>query len=340
MTTGPTIDHDLLIVGGRQRQAEWIGKREWNRYGQAVVLRLNPKTMSSEVLIEHETADDCRPTDETSTVFKSGAFRDNTLHLCTQTEILIYEYPTLTRSNCVSLPFFNDLHHVTPTETGNLLVAVTGLDMVVEITMSGKVLREWDVLGRNTWSRFSKDIDYRRVVTTKPHDSHPNYTFAYKDEIWVTRFEQKDAVCLNRPDRRIEIGIERPHDGILHQHRAFFSTVDGHIVIANMNTAKVERVLDLNQLNATGKPLGWTRGLFIVDDDLIIVGASALRETSLRRNLRWVKHKFTKSAFIDSMPTHIALYDISKERCIWREILDDPTLDALFYILPVPRVST
>lgn len=89
----------------------------------------------------------------------------------------------------------------------------TGLDMVVRVTPEGRVLEEWDVLLEPAWQRFSRDIDYRKIVSTKPHRSHPNFVFELGDEVWVTRFEQRDAICLTAPQkrrRRVRWGPRKP----------------------------------------------------------------------------------------------------------------------------------
>ena len=100
--------------------------------------------------------------------------------------------------------------------------------MVLEVTLDGRVLREWPVLGNNAWDRFSHSVDYRKV-STKPHLSHPNFVFEISDDVWVTRLRQRDAICLTRPAEPININLERPHDGLLHESLLYFTTVDGHL---------------------------------------------------------------------------------------------------------------
>lgn len=45
-----------------------------------------------------------------------------------------------------------------------------------------------------------------KVLTTKPNISHPNFVFTIKNDVWVTRWLLKDAVCFNKQDKRIHIG--------------------------------------------------------------------------------------------------------------------------------------
>src|SRR4029079_9381251 len=96
----------------------------------------------------------------------------------------------------VSLPFFNDVHHVRPSGDGNILVANAGLEMVLELDGAGRVLQAWNVLGEDPWRRIDPHVDYR-WISTKPHRAHPNFLFYLDDELWATRFHQGDAVSLS-----------------------------------------------------------------------------------------------------------------------------------------------
>ncbi len=72
------------------------------------------------------------PPDDPAILFKSGTLANGLLYLTTQTEVLVYRVPSFELTTGISLPSFNDVHHVRPTADGTLLVAVTGLDMVAE----------------------------------------------------------------------------------------------------------------------------------------------------------------------------------------------------------------
>ena len=166
-------------------------------------------------------------------LFKSATLRWNKLYTCTSTEVLVYELPSFRLDLYISLPCFNDLHRVCPTQQGTLLVVVTGLEMVVEITTTGSIVKEWNVLGEDSWARFSRQTDYRKVPTTKPHRSHPNHVLVLDQEVWVTRLHQRDAICLTSPGPRIDIAVQRPHDGYIFGDRIYFTTVDDDVVIAS-----------------------------------------------------------------------------------------------------------
>ena len=195
-----------------------------------------------------------------SFVFKHGSRSGDKIVLCSQTEILVLdESENNAVSNYISLPCFNDVHHVLAVADDRYLVANTGLDMVVEVFADGRRGREWSALAGDPWARFSPATDYRKVATTKPHLSHPNYVFLLGDDIWTTRFEQRDALCLTREADPIRITIGGPHDGILHGDAIYFTTVDGHVVEVDAGTLVVRRAIDLNAIQGTGEPLGWCR---------------------------------------------------------------------------------
>jgi hypothetical protein len=255
------------------------------------------------------------PDEEPSITFKAGTLAGDRLYVCTSTEVLAYEVPGFRVVDYVSLPCFNDLHHVRPTRDGALIVANTGLDMVVEVGPGPRRLREWHVLGRDPWTAFSPHVDYRKVATTKPHRSHPNHVFMLGDEIWVTRFNQRDAIRLNGEDR-MDIAVQRPHDGTPYDGHVYFTTVDGHVVVVNRRSRKAEAVVDLNSPGSEGM-LGWCRGLSIVDPTHVWVGFSRFRPTKFHENVSWIKSGLRRRR----KPTHIALYDLASgdvfARSIW-----------------------
>ena len=230
----------------------------------------------------------------------------------------------------VTLPCFNDVHHVRPSSDGNLIVTNTGLDMVVEVTLDGRVVREWGVLGESPWKRFSRDVDYRKVLTTKPHAAHPNFTFYIDDELWVTRCMQQDAVSLTNPGRRIDVGFYC-HDGEVHREKAYFTTVDGTVVVVDTATFKVEQVIDLKEIDNPGNAnLGWCRGLAVMDERRLWVGFTRLRQTRFKENVRWVKQLIKG----EEKPTHIALYDVVARKRLAEINLEPYDMHVIFGILP------
>jgi len=321
----------VYVIGGKQRLLRSLlaGSWEWYEYERGLILSLNLETHKADVCVEYVSPPEACAQEEPVILFKSGTVQDNKLYVCTQTEVLIYTLPDFTRVGYISLPSFNDLHHVRPTPHGTLVIANTGLDMVVEVSCEGTVLREWGVLGEDVWQRFSRAVDYRKGIRTKPHKAHPNYVFYVGEDLWVTRFEQKDAVCLTRSDRpRIVIGTERPHDGIVQDGYIYFTTVNGNIVIVNQNSLKIEEIVDLNEIHDDSTLLGWCRSIMICDGKAW-VGFSRLRPTKFRDNVSWVKNGFKHIA-----PTHLAYYDLVRKRHLAQINLEDQGLNAVFSIFP------
>src|SRR5580658_2059050 len=214
----------IYVSGGRLRNTIFRKLQEWQSCDAARLIELDPSNGQSRTCIKYVSPPDVCPDELPAILFKSAALQGNHLYACTSTEVLIYELPSFRLLRYISLPCFNDLHHVCPTQRGTVLVVVTGLDMVVEITTTGSVIREWSVLGDDPWARFSRHTDYRKVPTTKPHKSHPNHVFEIDQEVWVTRLQQRDAICLTTPGPRIDIAVQRPHDGYIFGDGIYFTT--------------------------------------------------------------------------------------------------------------------
>ncbi|MCU1304277.1 MAG: hypothetical protein JWQ87_4561 [Candidatus Sulfotelmatobacter sp.] len=324
----------LYLLGGRQRKSLFKNEEEQRLYEAAIILILSPSTGDATVELEYKTPPEARASDESSHSFKSASLVGNKLYACTSTEVLIFELPGFKRIGYISLPCFNDLHHVTPTADGNLLAANTGLDMVVLFTPEGRILSEWDVLGGDPWSRFSRHVDYRRVESTKPHLAHPNGVFQLGEEVWVTRLTQKDAICLSTPGKRINIEVQRPHDGLVWGDRIYFTTVDGRVVIANRHSLAIDQIIDLNEIHRSEHQqevlLGWCRGILPVDDRRVWVGFTRVRKTKFTENVLWIKHAFREK----ESPTHIALYDIEKKVCLREIDLEGFGMNVIFGIYP------
>jgi hypothetical protein len=276
------------------------------------------------------------PDERPSFVFKAGTLADGRLYACTQTEVLVYGVPGFELERRISLPCFNDVHHVTPTPCGTLLVANTGLDMVVELSLRGEVLNEWSALDEDPWQRFERGTDYRKLASTKPHRSHPNYVFLLGGEIWTTRFEQRDAVSLTRPGRRIELPGAQPHDGVLHGDTLYFTQVDGRVVLVDAASLRTRRVLDLARMGPDQKLLGWCRGIHVPDPDHVVVGFSRLRETRFRENLAWLQSKVRTGRPAGCYPSRVALYDLVAEKLVWEHPTEDVGLDIVFSIHAAP----
>ncbi len=324
------------ITGGRQRKGA-KGHIEWFSYGLAMIVEVDTESGATREVMSYETPAPYRPDDpKSNVVFKAGTRRDDTLIVCTQTEILDISLPDFRIARHVSHPWLNDVHHVMRTDDGNYLVADTGLDIVLLLTPDGRILREWAALPEeNPWTRFDRDTDYRKVVTTKPHHCHPNYVFQADGEFWVTRFVQRDAFCLTRPERPpLAIGLQKPHDGVVIGREVYFTTVDGHVVVCSLDTGEQRAVYDLNEYTTGDKALGWCRGLFVLDARRVIVGFSRLRPSKFRENLDWLKHKIGSQPIAGHRPTRIACYDLAGGGLEWEIDLEPIGCNAVFSILP------
>jgi len=326
----------LYVSGGRLRSTIFRKLEEWQSSEQALLVELEPTKNQSRTCVEYVSPPEVCAEDLPAVLFKSASLQGNKLYTCTSTEVLVYELPSFRLLHYISLPCFNDLHHVCPTQQGTLLVAVTGLDMVVEITTLGELVREWNVLGGDPWARFSRQTDYRKIATTKPHQSHPNHVFELDREIWVTRLQQRDAICLTTPGLRIDIAIQRPHDGLIFGDKIYFTTVDGHIVIANRKTLQVDETIDLNQMsNEPGLPLGWCRGVLPLDERWLWVGFTRVRPTKFVENVAWVKNGYRNR----HRPSHLGLYDLKHRTCEQEIELEPHGIGVVFSLLPVPTLE-
>ena len=319
---------ELYVVGGRQRAPRPLnaGNRDWNGYEQGVILRINAANGEWKEALSYVSPSDVIAPEDAAITFQAGTIKNDLLYVCTQTEVLLYRLPEFEQIGYLSLPIFNDLHHVHPTPTDSILIANAGLEMVMEVTLEGEVLKSWNVLDEAPL-QFSNEIDYRKV-NTKPHRSHPNYLFYLDSQPWATRFHQGDAICLTQPQKRIQISKERIHDGVVHKGRIYFTSVNGCIYIVNTATLTLEKMIDLNQIHSDDTLLGWCRGV-LVDGEKLWVGFSRIRPTKWRENVAWVMRGFK-----DSRPTRIACYDPLKCECVTEINLETMGLNVVYSIFP------
>ncbi len=324
----------LYVIGGQQRSSRTLseGNGNWEGYKQGLLLRVYPSGKQGDVCMSYVSPPDARG-EEDPMLFKSATLEGDVLYVSTTTEVMTLRLPDCAMEQYLSLPIFNDVHHVRPTGTGTLLVANSGLEQVLELTWEGQIVHAWHTLGADAWAHVAPDCDYRKGISTKPHQSHPNYVFMLDDEIWATRFHQYDALCLNRPDRRIELGRERVHDGVVVGDIIYFTAVDGNLIMVNRHTLRIEEVIDLNSMHEPDVRLGWCRGIYM-DDPYIWIGFSRIRPTRLRQNVAWVARGFKRD-----MPTHIGCYDLRRRQCVQEISVEELGLNAVFGIFGAP-VST
>ncbi|HYH23144.1 MAG TPA: hypothetical protein VD995_31405 [Azospirillum sp.] len=326
----------LYVLGGGERE-QARRQQEWHRFRRGLVLTVETDTGRVTPVHEYVSPPEACPDWRPSILFKAGALAGDRLYACTQTEVMVCDTGDFTRRAYVSLPCFNDVHHVTPTPRGTLLVVSTGLDLVVEIREDGSVVREWSVVDPPTWERFSRTVDYRKVATTKPHLSHPNHVFTLGDDVWVTRLVQRDCLCLTDPGRRIDIAVQQPHDGVVFEGSVYFTTVDGHVVVADAATGRVTRVVDLRAVFRADRPLGWCRGIKVLDHDRVLIGFTRLRPTRVMESVSWVKEQANTWLGLGveplAMPTRICGVDLARGRPFWEVDIEAHGMHAVFSIL-------
>lgn len=210
--------------------------------------------------------------------FTGGCAHGGKWYQTTATEIVIYDPAKNWEIEAViSHPSFNDLHGLAVTKEEIILVN-TGLEMIQFLSHDGEIRNEVNVANVPTWERFDRDFDYRTLGTTKPHEVHVNHVFRLDGAWWATRCLLKDAVNLDDPDDRIDVGVGNPHDGIVRDGLVYFTTTNAHLVIADTATRTVVEVIDLNRLNPHGLKIGWCRGLE-VHGKFAYVGFSRLRRS-------------------------------------------------------------
>ncbi len=323
------------VTGGTQHP-DARGNDEWFSYGEAAIFLVDDSDGSVTKCVTYTSEKGIGPEHEkANNVFKAGSIIGNRLVACTQTEVLIYSLPGFDIVGRISHPWLNDVHHVVVNKKGNFLIANTGLDMVLELSPDAEVVQEISVLpNESIWDRFDRDTDYRKVLTTKPHASHPNYVFEVNDELWVTRFNQKDLLCLSNPEKRIDIGIEKVHDGNIFNGKIFATTVNGFLVIADPVSCNVLKTHNLNEITKSNKILSWCRSIHILDEDRVIVGFSRIRPSKFRENVQWAKFVIGKRESAGNLPTRIVLFNLANKSIEWTINLEEHNLNAVFSILP------
>ena len=269
--------------------------------------------------------------------FTVGDVEKNNLWLATDTEVRLYQYPSMDLIKTFSHPCFHNIHSVA-VRGDELFVTSTGLDMVVVLNkLTGAVIRHHNVEGKPIWHRFSQDIDYRKQHSTRPHEGHPNYVFWINNQPWVTRCTQEDAVMLYDTSKRIDVsGAKKPisvHDGIVRDGCVFFTTVDGSVVVADAETQQIIRTIQASEMKGFGGLRGWCRGLYI-SGDLLYVGFSRLRKTKRLEKLAWVSRLLTRGE--TATDASVLAIDLKQNRIIADYKIPAGAIDAIYSILPEP----
>lgn len=261
--------------------------------------------------------------------FRSSTLVDNILYTCTHSEIIEFDVNKFTVRKRLSHRLFNDLHHVTLIN-GKIFFASTGIDHIGELCSNSEI-RLSPVLNKGDYKPIKDNIDYR-IVSTKPHLSHPNHVFQINDELWTTRFVQKDAVCISDFNKRMDISVEKPHDGLIKDGRIYFSTVNGMIVVFDSHTLKKICVYDIASHYGKFSP-GWCRGVKIMGS-FAYVGFSALRKTTVKDNLVFLAKKMLSTEkIIGALPARLVKYDMRSQKIVDEMIFNDNEVSIVFSII-------
>jgi hypothetical protein len=234
----------------------------------------------------------------------------------TETEIVVLSADSLAIQEIISHKGFNDLHHVIK-RNNCYVVANTGLDCVSEYNMNSQSLTERKVAADGQLSRHQNDNDYRKLTSTKPHFTHPNFLFLLQNELWVTRCDTMDAVSLDS-DKRIEIGGNLVHDGVIYKNSVYFTCVDGQIRVFDTHSLMLKHVIDLNDFVTNLN--GWCRGILPISTNLSVIGISKYRQSK--------KIPFSK----EQSHARLLLIDIYKRQVLWDINTSKLGMDAIFGI--------
>ncbi len=346
----------FLIVGGEPSPVP-SDPSEWTAFVAGKALLFDLESGGFREGLRYVTPPEARCPSGDNILFKSASVRGDRLTLVTETEVLSLEWPLLATRGTLSHPWMNDVHHALALGGGEHLVMSTGLDAVLRLDPSGAVTAHWYVGRGRVWDRFDPDKDYRKVRSTQPHHAHANHLALVGDDLWVTRFQDRDALVI--PDVREHPGFDElppnltrhrfpagPHDGVARGSLIWFTTVDG--VLHGLDAlGSMVRTIDLNRAYRHGEELGWCRGLLWISDDEVLVGFSAYRRKRYgtladrgRARARMLVRKGTYQRELPSEASRIVHFDVSGDapRAL-REFETEPEgLRDIFSILPIsPR---
>jgi len=320
----------LLIIGGRQTKLFGGLKspndsEEYWSYFRPTILEID--AASGRVLRRH--ADDkidldliCRAYSHS---YRGGRLTGDTLLTCAMSECVEFSLSRFEVVRRWSHPLFNDLHDVAVLN-GHTYVVSTGLDAVLRFTEGEDEPKIFPVV-EGAAPDLAKDF---RTISTKPHASHPNHVFSLGSDVWVTRFQQQDAVCLTRENTvGFEISADRPHDGILHAGHLYFTSVNGAVSVFEPAPPKLLAVHDMNDFYPDTQ-LGWCRGVEIVGSNLY-VGFSSMRQT------KWVEHlRFLKRGLKSNLPSRIVKFDLSTQEPVGQIEFEPTEISLILDIIACP----
>ncbi|NVK54887.1 MAG: GNAT family N-acetyltransferase [Alteromonadaceae bacterium] len=308
-------DKELIVTGGTLNSSD---KPQYNK-ALAIKLTISANGALTELqrLCYQSGPPEQSPT--TNIIFKSGHLQGSNLYVTTETEVLEIDINTMSILNHYTNKRFNDLHHVLPLK-GALYIANTGLDSV-EILDTATGDSQQIPIVNGAIARTTNSEDWRSLSTTKPHLAHPNFCFLLNDEVWVTRCDFMDAVCISDPAKRLFIGDGLVHDGVATDKFIYFTTVNGRIKVFDKKTLTLTSEVDLTIIAPQWK--GWFRGITPIASGQVLVGMSQTR------NSKRLSSPIQQSALL--------LVDVFTAQVIQSWPLGTFGLDAVFSVLEVPK---
>jgi hypothetical protein len=322
-----TNDVPIYVAGGRQARAAGVADRSHRAlYDRAVLARLDPDRMKLEPVLGYTSPPEACGGDPGAVGHRFGApSRDgDTVVLCTEREVLRLGPAGL---SAVSHPWLADVHHALSAE-GRTWAVATALDGVVELP-DGTFTPVTD-------PGIARDLppgDLRAVELPRAN-AHPNHLFRVDGALWVTRGILGDAVRLGsdpRPDRcqRWVVAEGTVHDGVVAPDGVWFTAVDGRLLRVDPENGRVSRTVDLRAADDGPEPLGWCRGLVLVDG-VAFVGFTRLRATRWRERLAWVRGGLRGRAVATRRPTRVDAFELATGRRIGSVHGAEVELDAIF----------
>src|ERR1700688_1466642 len=99
----PSIADTIWVTGGEQRGVpHWT--KEWRLYKKAVVVGIAAGRVDR--VLEYQSPAEHRPDEPSAILFKAASIAGNRAYLCTQTEILICDFPSFAIRQVLSLACF------------------------------------------------------------------------------------------------------------------------------------------------------------------------------------------------------------------------------------------
>jgi hypothetical protein len=157
-------------------------------------------------------------------------------------------------------PFLNDIHSLNLTSKNSLLIASTGLDLILNLDKNGKKLYWWsardkgykyDPLSRLQVFSFKDNHRYKKYPTLKQTTHLNSAIFVenrgyYPETIYCSLFHQGEILAINAKNDESKILLKNLH----HPHSLYrlgdkiiiSDTENAQIIITNLNFGKIHKI--------------------------------------------------------------------------------------------------